>query len=300
MSHGHGTAIRRMNTFHQTSWKRWSTIRPRGVETPPPHSCRQRCWRAWSPPQSRLHQVLSVRCIKLEQCKGVRSVMAHDHPEDWSWFHSQSGRDAGAESHNRFCPLLDTVSSDDEPLVGRSAVPTDRDATMTTALSSILPASSRALARVHSRIDDDGSDEDRSWGGQRKCVPVSSCDTESVQRVEGRPRCSSCPHGWLWTQDDTESVVSRSSTRSAAADDSLGRIHAVHRRLRLVWYPEQNLSSEVHAAATMIRSLADRVGPVPRGSIVPGAIRRQRWSAMYVPLMWAAAGQAACSSGLFL
>ena len=61
----------------------------------------------------------------------------------------------------------------------------------------------------------------------------------------------------------------KSSTRSAAADDSLGRIHAVHKRLRLVWDPEQNLSSELHAAATMIRSLADRVGPVPRGSIVP-------------------------------
>ena len=33
----------------------------------------------------------------------------------------------------------------------------------------------------------------------------------------------------------------------------------------MVWDPEQNLCSEVHAAAT-IRSLADRVGPVPRGS----------------------------------
>ena len=47
--------------------------------------------------------------------------------------------------------------------------PTDRDATMSTVLPSIVPPSSRALARVQSRIADDGSDEDRSrirnmWG----------------------------------------------------------------------------------------------------------------------------------------
>ena len=66
-------------------------------------------------------QGFSVRCIELEQCKGVRSVMLHDHHEDWSWFHSQLmplhnrfrdrqwERDAGAESHNRFSPLQDTV-----------------------------------------------------------------------------------------------------------------------------------------------------------------------------------------------
>ena len=86
--------------------------------------------------------------------------------------------------------------------------------------------------------------------------------------------------------DDTDSLASRSSC-SAAADNFSG-----NRRLRLVWDPEQNLSPEVRTAATMIRSLANRVGPIPRGSILPGGIRRQRWSSMYVPLMWAAAGQA--------
>ena len=234
---------------------------------------------------------------------------------------SEWERDAGAESHNRFSPLQDTVSSDDEPLVGRSAAPTDLDATMTTALSSILPASSRALARVHSRIDDDGSDEDRScirnvwarvgdshervdpqadglsigWGigNASQCPVVTQNRFSALREDRDVPVAHTEPIAVALDADDTESVVSRSSTRSAAADDSLGRIHVVHRRLRLVWDPEQNLSSEVHAAATMIRSLADRVGPMPRGSIVPGAIRRQRWSVMYVPLMWAAAGQAA-------
>ena len=86
--------------------------------------------------------------------------------------------------------------------------------------------------------------------------------------------------------DDTDSLASRSPC-SAAADNFSGNRPASRRRLRLVWDPEQNLSPEVRTAATVIRSLANRVGAIPRGSILPGAIRRQRWSSMYVPLMWA-------------
>ena len=40
---------------------------------PPTHGYRLRCLRAWSQPQSRLHQGFSVRCIE-EQCTGVKSV----------------------------------------------------------------------------------------------------------------------------------------------------------------------------------------------------------------------------------
>ena len=73
--------------------------------------------------------------------------------------------------------------------------------------------------------------------------------------------------------DDTDSLASRSSC-SAAADNVSGNGPVFRMRWRLVWDREQN------------------------GSILPGAIRRQRWSPTYVPLMWAAAGQAA--TGLLL
>ena len=201
-----------------------------------------------------------------------------------------------------------------------TVAPTDRDMTMSTALSSTVPASSRALARVQSasRTVEDESDVDRECFGRNVWARVGDSHRVEPQDVHELPveatgNASQCPvviqnrfsalselrdvpadHGAVALDaDDTESVVSRSSVRSGAGDDELGRIPAVRRRLRLVWDSEQNSNSEVHAAATMVRSLADRVGPMPRGSILPGAIRRQRWSVMYVPLMWAAAGQAA-------
>ena len=42
-------------------------------------------------------------------------------------------------------------------------------------------------------------------------------------------------------------------------------------------------------AATLIGVLATRVGAVPHGNVLPGAIRRQRWSALNVPLIGGAA-----------
>ena len=200
------------------------------------------------------------------------------------------------------------VSSDDEPLVERPVAPTDRDI-MSTALSSTVPASSRALARSQSvsRMVEDGSDDERASIGRDVWARVGDSHREpqdmQVEGVVGN--ASQCPvvihrnvrvdqtgpTAVALDADDTESVVSRCSVRSGVGDDELGRTLAVRRRLRLVWDPEQN--AEVRAAVKTIRSLADRVGPTPRGSILPGVIRRQRWSVMYVPLMWAAAGQAA-------
>ena len=107
----------------------------------------------------------------------------------------------------------------DEPLVGRSAAPTDRDATMTIALSSTVPASSRALARVHSRIGTtmgvmtigrasgtcghaskirnervDPQADALSIGGQRN---ASQCPVVTQNRFSAlsEARGSSCPHG---------------------------------------------------------------------------------------------------------
>ena len=70
------------------------------------------------------------------------------------------------------------------------------------------------------------------------------------------------------------------------------RLGRVRRRLRLLWNPETDLAPEVRVAANLLRSLATRIGAVPHGSVLPGAIRRQRWSPFNVPLMWAAAAQA--------
>ena len=57
-----------------------------------------------------------------------------------------------------------------------------------------------------------------------------------------------------------------------------------------MWDPAQDVLPEVRTAANLIRSLAARVGPVPHGGMLTGAIRRQRWSPLNVSLMWAAAG----------
>ena len=62
-------------------------------------------------------------------------------------------------------------------------------------------------------------------------------------------------------------------------------------RSRLVWDRDLELPPEVNTAVTLIRVLASRIGAVPHGGVLPGAIRRQRWSALNVPLMWAAASQ---------
>ena len=45
-------------------------------------------------------------------------------------------------------------------------------------------------------------------------------------------------------------------------------------------------------AATLIGVLATRVGAIPHGNVLPGAIRRQRWCALNVPLIWGAASHA--------
>jgi hypothetical protein len=47
---------------------------------------------------------------------------------------------------------------------------------------------------------------------------------------------------------------------------------------------------EVMEAANVLHNLADRIGHVPVEGDVPRAVLRQRWSALNVPLMWAAAG----------
>ena len=47
-------------------------------------------------------------------------------------------------------------------------------------------------------------------------------------------------------------------------------------------------------AATLVGVLATRVGAIPHGNVWPGAIRRQRWSALNVPLIWGASHAESC------
>ena len=60
-------------------------------------------------------------------------------------------------------------------------------------------------------------------------------------------------------------------------------------RLRLTWNSSPNSQGhrDARAAENIVRELAGRIGPIPEGGEVPAIVRRQRWSPINVPLMWA-------------
>ena len=156
-------------------------------------------------------------------------------------------------------------------------------------------------AAVHRRVEveqEDNTVEERDDGQQQRpsrrvvLVPQGRL-TQSGNRYEALG------------ESDTESVLEephRNSNPVQEFPDShdvrLARVrNAVqqgqvpNRRLRLLWNPEMDLAPEVRVAANLLRTLATRIGAVPQGSVMPGCIRRQRWSPFNVPLMWAAAEQ---------
>ena len=47
---------------------------------------------------------------------------------------------------------------------------------------------------------------------------------------------------------------------------------------------------EARVVEGLFRTLGGRIGAVPSGSPIPRVLRRQRWSPVNVPLVWAAAG----------
>ena len=69
-------------------------------------------------------------------------------------------------------------------------------------------------------------------------------------------------------------------------EDRLGRVrHVVQEERRANIQQRQVLVAE-----EFIRSVISRVGPVRRSQDqIPRSLRRQQWSALNVPLMWAAA-----------
>ena len=90
------------------------------------------------------------------------------------------------------------------------------------------------------------------------------------------------------SDSETESVVSR-----ANLDDSHDqRLRCVRQRVK---------RSDVVAVVEVFRALSGRVGPVRANQEVPRQILRQTWSALNVPLMWAASsGDEECPVLLWL
>ena len=105
---------------------------------------------------------------------------------------------------------------------------------------------------------------------------------------EGAPQV--LPATFALDAEDTESLASRNSAVSRMEDVGGGG-PLNNRRLMLVWDRDQDVPPEVRNAVNLIRTLATRVGAVPHGGVIPGTIRRQRWSPLNVPLMWGAARQ---------
>ena len=86
-------------------------------------------------------------------------------------------------------------------------------------------------------------------------------------------------------------------TGSTSGDDGSADEAATARRPRRARVGASGLSRrQVIGAASTLHQLADRVGHVPEGGAVPRAVLRQKWSALNVPLMRAAAStQADCA-----
>ena len=176
------------------------------------------------------------------------------------------------------------TSSDDEPLVrpiiGRDAKNGDRIGVRKKQI--LRTGRCRHSAGFSMRVG--GS---RGGFRARDDLPQRRSPDPTVPNTPARPE-PSLQTTFAMDDDDTESVASRNSGHEMR-EEMVGTANRI-RRLRLVWDLAQDVLPEVRTAATLIRSLAARVGPVPIRGNVPSAIRRQRWSPLNVPLMWAAAG----------
>ena len=96
------------------------------------------------------------------------------------------------------------------------------------------------------------------------------------------------------TQKDAPTEETCSDTESCRSQD-VTSVRPSGRRLRLVWdeerVPPQRWHPEARVVEGLFRTLGGRIGAVPFGSPIPRVLRRQRWSPVNVPLVWAAAGE---------
>ena len=88
------------------------------------------------------------------------------------------------------------------------------------------------------------------------------------------------------------SVVNIADASDEEVSDTESEEVRPRQRLRLTWNSSPNSQGhrDARAAENIVRELAGRIGPIPEGGEVPAIVRRQRWSPINVPLMWAAAG----------
>ena len=93
-------------------------------------------------------------------------------------------------------------------------------------------------------------------------------------------------------EDDTESITTEEATdqesRMPRAPSTTQKTFA-HRMARGRAVHEFCGDSAVRGAEALINKLAQRIGAVPIGGLVPPAIQRQRWSSLNVPIIWGAA-----------
>ena len=135
---------------------------------------------------------------------------------------------------------------------------------------------------VHQRLEND-----TIWmRGEERLVCQQRPSRRVVFGVETHNRFSPLQDTQLEGSRPEEVAMTECSDTESC--ESAGR---PSRRLRLVWN-ESEAGPEVRNAATLIGVLATRVGAIPHGNVLPGAIRRQRWSALNVPLIWGAASHA--------
>ena len=73
-----------------------------------------------------------------------------------------------------------------------------------------------------------------------------------------------------------------------SGSDTESDVPSTRRRLCVVWNADPH--SEAQTALILLQVLARRVGAVPVGAPIPVAIRHHRWSPLFVPLLWGAAG----------
>ena len=198
------------------------------------------------------------------------------------------GEEVGEVELDRLEHELTLIDSDEEPLLrvgeGRN----------------VLPRIETEMPRIVHPIVEDGA----SVSGTPHCRTTTSANEEVVEGelpIQRDIELSREVVAIAMDSDDTESMVSNNSLILAmecdlAADVREEGPNVVHqaqgpnvrRRLRLTW--NEDVDPQVHIAETFIQNLAERVGPVAPGSVLPWAIRRQRSSPMNVPLMWSAAG----------
>ena len=165
------------------------------------------------------------------------------------------------------------LDSDDETLMTTDVAPPVR--------SEVLEAFDLTMA------DSDTSESSRA--GQKTTGEVrqeGSQQLGSALAVRASSQGVHCGRFAALLEDDTE------LNREDATDQEFPARR--RRRLRITWQEDAEVDvscmETVRGVEALIHDLAQRIGAIPVGSLVPVAIQRQRWSPLNVPVVWGAAG----------